>query len=52
MQNRGDDGGFAAAIPALAYLRSYESLERGWESYGDDWHQHRIIEDTHEPAKR
>jgi hypothetical protein len=28
MQDRGDDGGFAAAIPDLAYLRSYEFLER------------------------
>jgi hypothetical protein len=36
MQDRGDDGGFAAAIPALAYLRSYEFLERRRESYGDD----------------
>jgi hypothetical protein len=36
MQDRGDDGGFAAAIPALAYLRSYEFLERSRESYGDD----------------
>jgi hypothetical protein len=32
MQNRGDDGGFAAAIAALAYLRSYEILERRRES--------------------
>jgi hypothetical protein len=36
MQDRGDDGGFAAAIPALAYLRSYEFLEHRRESYGDD----------------
>lgn len=36
MQDRGDDGGFAAAIPALAYLRSYEFLKRSRESYGDD----------------
>jgi hypothetical protein len=36
MQDCGDDGGFAAAIPALAYLRSYEFLERSRESYGDD----------------
>jgi hypothetical protein len=52
MQDRGDYGGFAAAIPALAYLRSYEFLERRWESYGDDWRHHRSIEDTHEQANR
>lgn len=50
MQDRGDDGGFAAGIPALAYLRSYECLECGRESYGDYWRHHRSIEDTHEPA--
>jgi hypothetical protein len=52
MQDRGDYGGFAAAIPALAYLRSYEFLERRWESYGDDWRHHRSIEDTEEPANQ
>jgi hypothetical protein len=52
MQDRGDYSGLAAAIPALAYLRSYEFLERRWESYGDDWRHHRSIEDTHEQANR
>jgi hypothetical protein len=33
-------------------LRSYEFLERRWESYGDDWCHHRSIEDTHEQANR
>jgi hypothetical protein len=50
MQDRRDDGGLTAAIPALAHLRSYELFERGWESYGDDCGHHGSIEDTHEPA--
>jgi len=48
--NRGDDGGFAATILALPYLRSYEFFERDWESDGDDWRHHRSIEDTQKPA--
>jgi hypothetical protein len=34
MQDRGDDGGFAAAIFVLTYLRSNELLEGCWEFYG------------------
>ncbi len=34
MQDCGDDGGLAAAIPALTYLRRNELLEGGWEFYG------------------
>jgi hypothetical protein len=41
MPNRGDDGGFAATIPAIPYLRSYEFFQRGWEPNGDDWGHHR-----------
>jgi hypothetical protein len=48
--NRGDDGGFAATIPALPYFRSYEFFQRGWESNCDDWRHHRSIKDTQEPA--
>jgi hypothetical protein len=46
MQDRGDDGGLAAAIPALEYLRSNELFEGGGESYVSDWHRHPSIEDT------
>jgi hypothetical protein len=52
MQDSSDNGGFAAAIPALAYLRSYEFFQRGWESNGGDWRHHRSIEDTQEPANQ
>jgi hypothetical protein len=49
MPNRGDDGSFAATIPALPYLRSYEFFQLGWES-NCDWRHHRSIKDTQELA--
>jgi len=52
MQDCGDDGGLAAAIPALAYLRCNELLEGGWEFYGDDWRHHLSIEDMRKPANQ
>jgi hypothetical protein len=50
MQDCGDDGGLATAIPALAYLQRNELLEGGWEFYGDDWRHHLSIEDMGKPA--
>jgi hypothetical protein len=50
MPDCGDDGGLAAAIPALAYLRCNELLEGGWESYGGDWRRQLSIEDRRKPA--
>jgi hypothetical protein len=50
MPDCGNDGGLAAAIPALAYLRRNELLEGGWEFYGDDWRHHLSIEDMRKPA--
>jgi hypothetical protein len=52
MQDGGDDGGLAAAIPALAYLRRNELLEGGGEFYGDDWRHQLSIEDMHKPANQ
>jgi hypothetical protein len=52
MQDCGDDGGLAAAIPALAYLRRNELLEGGWEFYGDDRRHHLSIEDMGKPANQ
>jgi hypothetical protein len=31
MQDRSDDGGFAAAIRAVAHLRGHEFFESGWK---------------------
>src|ERR1700688_2850571 len=50
MPNRGDDGGLAATIPALPYLRSYDFFQRGGESNFDDWRHHRSIKDAQELA--
>jgi hypothetical protein len=50
MQDCGDDGGLATAIPTLTYLRRNELLEGGWEFYGDDWRHHLSIEDMCKPA--
>jgi hypothetical protein len=52
MQDGGDDGGLAAAIPTRAYLRRDELLEGGWEFYGDDWRHHLSIEDMRKPANQ
>jgi hypothetical protein len=50
MPDCGDDGGLAAAIIALAYLRRNELLEGGREFYADDWRHHLSIEDMRKPA--
>lgn len=52
MQDCGDDGALAVAIPALAYLRCNELLEGGWEFYGDDWRHNLSIEDMRKPANQ
>jgi hypothetical protein len=52
MQDCGDDGGVAAAIPALTYLRRNELLEDCWEFYGDDWRHQLSIEDMCKPANQ
>jgi hypothetical protein len=50
MQDCGNDGGVATAIPAPTYLRRNELLEGGWEFYGDDWRHHLSIEAMYKPA--